>query len=239
MNMANKLVATTIKHCGYSPYDNVPSSVNTPKEPDKNKSISELSRIELYEMLSRLLDERAIQEVLRQLKLNAGERETYEAPFEIDTKTPIKDLYHEDDSFAHFGIKGQKWGLRRFQNADGTRTAAGKKRYPDDRPKSDDHKESRSAKSKGLSGMSNDDLRKLNERLQLEDTFRKLNDAQIKNSKSWTKKVISDAGTKAATDFTSKVFLAGAKLMVQKVSPEFAKVAFDLKDKDTPKPGGR
>ena len=28
----------------------------------------------------------------------------------------------------HFGIKGQKWGVRRFQNADGTRTAAGKKR---------------------------------------------------------------------------------------------------------------
>lgn len=29
----------------------------------------------------------------------------------------------------HHGIKGQKWGVRRFQNSDGTRTAAGKKRY--------------------------------------------------------------------------------------------------------------
>jgi hypothetical protein len=28
----------------------------------------------------------------------------------------------------HHGIKGQKWGIRRFQNEDGTRTAAGKKR---------------------------------------------------------------------------------------------------------------
>ena len=28
----------------------------------------------------------------------------------------------------HHGIKGQKWGIRRFQNPDGTRTAAGKKR---------------------------------------------------------------------------------------------------------------
>lgn len=28
----------------------------------------------------------------------------------------------------HHGIKGQKWGVRRFQNADGSRTAAGKKR---------------------------------------------------------------------------------------------------------------
>lgn len=30
---------------------------------------------------------------------------------------------------AHHGIKGMKWGIRRFQNPDGTLTAAGKKRY--------------------------------------------------------------------------------------------------------------
>ena len=29
----------------------------------------------------------------------------------------------------HHGIKGQKWGVRRFQNEDGTLTEAGKKRY--------------------------------------------------------------------------------------------------------------
>ncbi len=33
------------------------------------------------------------------------------------------------DELYHHGIKGQKWGIRRFQNKDGTRTAAGKKRY--------------------------------------------------------------------------------------------------------------
>lgn len=30
---------------------------------------------------------------------------------------------------AHFGVKGQRWGVRRYQNEDGTLTAAGKKRY--------------------------------------------------------------------------------------------------------------
>lgn len=34
---------------------------------------------------------------------------------------------------AHHGIVGQKWGVRRFQNKDGTLTSAGKKRYSDGR----------------------------------------------------------------------------------------------------------
>ena len=33
----------------------------------------------------------------------------------------------------HHGIKGQKWGIRRFQNEDGTRTALGKKREQQNR----------------------------------------------------------------------------------------------------------
>ena len=33
------------------------------------------------------------------------------------------------DELVHYGIKGQKWGRRRYQNADGSLTAAGKQRY--------------------------------------------------------------------------------------------------------------
>ena len=35
----------------------------------------------------------------------------------------------EEYVIQHHGILGQKWGVRRFQNLDGSRTAAGKKRY--------------------------------------------------------------------------------------------------------------
>ena len=31
----------------------------------------------------------------------------------------------------HHGILGMKWGIRRYQNEDGTLTAAGKKHYSD------------------------------------------------------------------------------------------------------------
>ena len=33
-----------------------------------------------------------------------------------------------DEVLIHHGIKGQRWGIRRFQNEDGTRTAAGRAR---------------------------------------------------------------------------------------------------------------
>lgn len=51
-------------------------------------------------------------------------------------KKRAKDLGREDllpdnwrtDVLVHYGIKGQKWGIRRYQNEDGTLTEAGKKR---------------------------------------------------------------------------------------------------------------
>lgn len=39
-------------------------------------------------------------------------------------------LYYESDNYLqHFGIKGMKWGVRRYQNYDGRYTQAGVKRY--------------------------------------------------------------------------------------------------------------
>ena len=37
--------------------------------------------------------------------------------------------YNNTNELYHFGIKGQKWGVRRYQNEDGSLTPAGKKHY--------------------------------------------------------------------------------------------------------------
>lgn len=39
------------------------------------------------------------------------------------------DELHNEDYIAHHGIRGMKWGIRRYQNPDGSLTAAGRKRY--------------------------------------------------------------------------------------------------------------
>lgn len=46
----------------------------------------------------------------------------------VNTKYYVGDIPVGNDLYHH-GIKGQKWGIRRFQNEDGSLTEAGKKRY--------------------------------------------------------------------------------------------------------------
>lgn len=79
----------------------------------------------------------------------------------------------------HHGIKGMKWGVRRFRTRDGKLTAAGKKRYNQD-DWSSDAKEASALRRKSVNQMSNAELRKYNERVRLEQEYSRLNPSKIK-----------------------------------------------------------
>lgn len=46
---------------------------------------------------------------------------------------------YTESYLAHHGIKGQKWGIRRYQNEDGSLTAAGEKRYRKEQKRQEHH----------------------------------------------------------------------------------------------------
>lgn len=96
-----------------------------------------------------------------------------------------------ENDIYHFGIKGMKWGVRRYQNKDGSLTSDGKARY------SDDYKRAHSGKS--IKEMSDTELRTVNNRLQMERQYTQMTKKTSKGKKI-VQALISTAGTITAAE---------------------------------------
>lgn len=99
------------------------------------------------------------------------------------------------NEFYHHGIKGQKWGVRRFQNKNGTLTSAGKARSQKEEKAHTDHTNAHTAKS--ITQMSNQELKERNNRLQMENQYRQLISSQssLERGVSYVTKAATTLGT--------------------------------------------
>ena len=90
-----------------------------------------------------------------------------------------------DDVLIHYGILGMKWGVRRYQNKDGSLTSAGKKRYGNnDDIKDSPQKNTEEPKKKSVKDMSDEELRREVNRMQLEQNYLRMTGQNIEKGKS-------------------------------------------------------
>ena len=107
----------------------------------------------------------------------------------------------------HWGIKGQRWGIRRYRNEDGTLTEDGNKRYLKHTQRTSDMRNIlgsrntntlREARKKNVEEMSDQELQRYINRLNLERNFTSLTKKDLMKGNKIAKDILAYYGTAMA-----------------------------------------
>lgn len=116
-------------------------------------------------------------------------------------------IVNSSDYLEHHGILGMKWGIRRYQNPDGSLTSAGKKRY------SDDYNEYKQLKKKKVSSLSNEELKKVTDRMELEKKYKEY---KSKGSEFISEQFAKSLGKNLANALSITLVAAGGMYLAKK-----------------------
>ena len=106
---------------------------------------------------------------------------------EVETDDALEEVY---DYLEHFGIKGMRWGVRRSVGSNGR---VGQRKRRD----STDFKTTAPLRKRPARTLTNMQLKKVNERMQLEQKFHKMNPTKVQRGKDYVDDVLR-IGTGAA-----------------------------------------
>ena len=118
----------------------------------------------------------------------------------------------------HHGVKGQKWGVRRYQNTDGSRTSLGKRRRNeiDYDNAHDDFK--RAHTTKHYSQMSDKELREVNNRLNMERQYNQLNKKEVTAGQKFMTTVVIGSATIIASKYAQRYMDQGVQFVIGKLA---------------------
>lgn len=123
----------------------------------------------------------------------------------------------------HHGIKGMRWGIRRFQNKDGSLTPAGKKRYQGQeasRSTEDKGKVKTGSVKKKLSEMTDEELKARLSRLDMEQRYREYIRKSNPEAISVANRLLQNIANTTLSTIAKTITNAGISIMLDSLSRE-------------------
>lgn len=153
----------------------------------------------------------------------------------------------QNDYLEHQGIPGMKWGRRRYQYEDGSLTPEGRERYRKQKAANRAKKKqgffrkkpTKASKAKSepktrdISEMSDDELRALINRAQLEQQYKQfISPERVKKGKNVVAEILGDAAKDVAKHYTRRAMATGVDAVLDKLGIELKGSVPKKKKKD-------